>query len=401
MDSSTDERYMGLALNLAGRGQGHVEPNPMVGCVVVHRSAVAGAHQSASADGVIGQGWHERFGGDHAEVNALRHAADRAQGATMYVTLEPCCHQGKTPPCTDAILRAGIGRVVVAQLDPNPLVQGRGVRQLRVAGITVDVGCCEQAARRLNAPYRMQVELGRPWVIAKWAMTLDGKIASRESHSRWISNHRSRAIVHGLRGRVDAIVVGANTARIDDPLLTARPSGPRVATRVVVDSKARLADDSRLVRTVDKAPVVVAVSNQAVDDDIARLKSAGCEVIQCGDGLTAVRLVDLLELLAQREMTNVLVEGGGRLLGSFWDAGLIDEVHAFVAPKLVGGNEAPGPIGGHGLPAICESPSLVDVKIDQVDGDLFIRGVVDRDLHPSRATENATGSSDANEPEEK
>ena len=207
--------HMRRALDLAARGQGAVEPNPMVGCVI------------AQGAEIIGEGWHRQFGADHAEVEALRMAGDRAAGATLYVTLEPCCHHGKTPPCTRAVLAAGVRRVVVAAGDPFPQVQGGGIAELRAAGLDVELGLLETDSRRLNAPYLKLVESGRPWIIAKWAMTLDGKIAARGGQSRWISNPQSREVVHKLRGRVDAVLVGRGTAVRDDPLLTARPPGPR------------------------------------------------------------------------------------------------------------------------------------------------------------------------------
>ncbi len=210
---SEDARHMTRALELAARGEGQVEPNPMVGCVIAR-------------DGVcIGEGWHQRFGGPHAEVEALGSVQGSAAGATMYVTLEPCCHTGKTPPCTEAIVRTGIGRVVVAQVDPFPAVAGQGVQRLRDAGIVVDVGLLEESARQLNAPYRKLIQQQTPWIIAKWAMTLDGKLASRTGYSQWISSAASRQRVHQLRQRVDAVMVGRGTAQADDPLLTARPAG--------------------------------------------------------------------------------------------------------------------------------------------------------------------------------
>ena len=209
--------HMRRALELAARGEGFVEPNPMVGCVI------------AQGAEIIGEGWHRRFGQPHAEVEALRMAGDRAAGATLYVTLEPCCHFGKTPPCTRAVLASGVRRVVAAQTDPFPQVRGLGIAELRAAGLSVEVGLLESDARRLIAPYLKLVQTGRPWIIAKWAMTLDGKIATRSGQSRWISGPPSRQLVHALRGRVDAIMVGRETADRDDPLLTARPAGPRTA----------------------------------------------------------------------------------------------------------------------------------------------------------------------------
>ncbi|MDZ7615653.1 MAG: bifunctional diaminohydroxyphosphoribosylaminopyrimidine deaminase/5-amino-6-(5-phosphoribosylamino)uracil reductase RibD, partial [Patescibacteria group bacterium] len=230
-----DRWHMSRALELAARGQGFVEPNPMVGCVIARGAEL------------IGEGWHRRYGGPHAEIEALHLAGPRAAGATMYVTLEPCCHHGKTPPCTEAILRAAPARVVIAQRDPFPAVAGKGIARLQAAGIQVDVGLAEAEARELNAPYLKLLGTGRPWVMAKWAMTLDGKLATRTAESQWISGPESREIVHQLRGRVDAVIVGRGTAEHDNPALTARPPGARSATRIVLDSGASLSLDSQLV----------------------------------------------------------------------------------------------------------------------------------------------------------
>jgi diaminohydroxyphosphoribosylaminopyrimidine deaminase / 5-amino-6-(5-phosphoribosylamino)uracil reductase len=223
-----EDQWMRLALDLAEKGRGWVEPNPLVGAVIVRDQQP------------VGQGWHRRYGEAHAEVNALAEAGELARGATLYVTLEPCCHHGKTPPCTDAVLRAGIRRVVAAMPDPFPQVAGQGAARLQAAGVEVALGLCEAEARRLNAPYLKLLATGRPYVHAKWAMTLDGKIATRTGDSKWISNQASRQRVHALRGLMDAIIAGIGTVLADDPLLTARPPGPRTAVRVVLDSRGRL-----------------------------------------------------------------------------------------------------------------------------------------------------------------
>ncbi len=357
-----DDVQMAYALEIAARGEGLVEPNPMVGCVVVR-------------DGVrLGEGWHRRFGGPHAEIEALRAVVGSAAAATMYVTLEPCCHSGKTPPCTDAVIAAGIERVVVAQSDPFPAVAGRGIEQLRAAGIRVDVGVLEDAAFQLNAPFRKLVEKKMPWIIAKWAMTLDGKLASRTGHSRWISNKTSRERVHQLRGRVDAVMIGRRTAVADDPLLTARPPGERRATRIVVDSSARLSPQSQLVRTAREQPVLIAVSPHADPRRCEALEQAGCETLCCRGSSSGERLRELLTELGNRQMTNVLVEGGGELLGSLFDLGFVDEVHLFVAPKLIGGRAAPTPVAGEGLAQVPEMPSLHDPRIEVLGRDVYIRG---------------------------
>ena len=364
--SKHDEQFMRRALELAGRGEGHVEPNPMVGCVVVN-------------DGqIVGEGWHRAFGGPHAEVEALRAAGSRAEGATLYVTLEPCCHEGKTPPCTAAILSAGVRRVVVALGDPFPQVDGGGLQQLRNAGVDIDVGLCEQEARELCAPYLMLVTAGRPWVIAKWAMTLDGKMSTRSGSSKWISGEASREAVHELRGRVDAIIVGRGTAVADDPMLTARPSGARTAARIIVDSTAQLALDSQLVLTAGESQVIVACSDDAPPDATERLTAAAVEVLRCSGATHDERLQSLLQELGRRRMTNVMVEGGSHLLGSLFDAQMIDEVDIFVAPKIVGGDGAPSPVAGRGIDKMADALRLITPQISQIGDDIRIRGRIGR-----------------------
>jgi len=354
--------HMRRALELAALGEGYVEPNPMVGCVIVQGAEI------------IGEGWHRRFGEAHAEIEALRMAGSRAAGATLVVTLEPCCHCGKTPPCTRAILQAGIRRVVVARRDPFPPVDGGGLAELRSAGVEVEVGSLEAEARRLNAPYLKLLETGLPWVIAKWAMTLDGKTATRTGASRWISSEQSRRVAHALRGRVDAILVGRETALLDDPLLTARPRGARLALRVVADSLGSLPSESQLARTAREVPVMIAVGPEAPEKDRRRLAGAGCEVFVCRSTSHAARLDELLGELGRRRMTNVLVEGGGRLTGSLLDAGRIDEVHVFIAPKLIGGVAAPSPIAGEGLDDISQALVLESLEMQRAGPDVHVHG---------------------------
>ena len=358
---TADETWMRRALELAEHGRGAVEPNPLVGAVVVR-------------DGVnVGEGWHRRYGEAHAEVNALSAAGEAARGATLYVTLEPCCHHGKTPPCTDAILRAGVGRVVAAMLDPFPQVAGRGADILRAAGVAFEVGVLEAEARRLNAPYLTLLREGRPYVLAKWAMTLDGKIATRTGDSKWISNKASGRRVHELRGRVDAILVGVGTALADDPQLTARPPGPRTAARVVLDSHGRLPLTSTLVRTAREVPTVVATA-ASPPAQVAELRAAGCEVLTlpATDGRPGVDA--LLAELGKRRMTNVLVEGGAAVLGSFLDAGAVDEVHVFIAPRLAGGAGALTPIGGRGVEKIAQALTLAECRVEMIDGNVYVHG---------------------------
>jgi diaminohydroxyphosphoribosylaminopyrimidine deaminase/5-amino-6-(5-phosphoribosylamino)uracil reductase len=326
----------------------------------------------------VGEGFHTRFGAPHAEVEALAVAGGRAQGATAFVTLEPCCHQGKTPPCSQALVRAGVARVVVAQPDPFPRVAGGGIAELKAAGIEVEVGLLEAEARKLNAPYLKLVTRKRPWLIAKWAMTLDGKLATRTSDSRWVSGKESRAVVHALRGRVDAILIGSGTATADDPRLTARPPGPRTAARIVVDSRASLPPTSQLARTIGEAPVIVAAAADAPAENRRALEAIGCEVLSCPGGSPAARLSWLLDELGRRQMTNVLVESGGKLMGSLFDLGEIDEVHAFIAPKLVGGTHTAGPVGGSGLARMAEAWRLDEPTIEVRGQDVSIHGRVKR-----------------------
>lgn len=360
----TPESVMRRALDLAALGQGRVEPNPMVGAVVVDDDLR-----------LLGEGYHQQFGGPHAEIHAQQQAAERARGATIYVTLEPCCHHGKTPPCTAAILNAGIKRVVVAALDPFPKVAGQGVAQLKAAGVAVDVGLLEAEAVQLTAPFRTLIQQQRPFVIAKWAMSLDGKLASRTGESKWISNAASRAIVHQIRGRMDGILVGIGTALADDPLLTARPAGPRISTRIILDSQARLPLTSQLVQTAREIPTLVFVTPQAAIDRVAALKSAGVEVVSiAADSDDRPSLVACLKDLGQRRMTNLLVEGGSQVLGTFFDQGLVDEAHIFIAPKIIGGERALCPVGGEGAVNPKMSWTFHDSQMQQVDNDIYVRG---------------------------
>jgi diaminohydroxyphosphoribosylaminopyrimidine deaminase/5-amino-6-(5-phosphoribosylamino)uracil reductase len=356
-DRTADERYMRRALELAARGEGSVEPNPLVGCVIVREGSV------------VGEGWHEEFGGPHAEIVALQQAGkEAAAGATVYVTLEPCCHHGKTPPCAKALVYAGVSRVVAAMEDPFPPVDGGGIDELKAAGIECEVGLLVGESQQLNAPYLKRLNSGRPWLIAKWAATCDGKMAMADG-SRWISNQRSREVVQQLRGRVDAILVGSGTALADDPLLTARPQDPadvkRKALRIVVDSNASISLDSQLVKTAQDVPILVAVASDAPIDAVKQLAAAGVQIFVCDGATHAERLDSLLEELGRRRMTNVLVEGGSCLLNTLFEMRAIDEVHVFTAPKDVGG-DAPS------APRLKKQP-LQSVVTTDLDGDEYLR----------------------------
>ncbi len=361
--SNLDLFWMRRALAEARKGHGAVEPNPMVGAVVVREGQR------------IGLGHHARFGGPHAEVVALAEAGPAARGATLYVTLEPCCHLGKTPPCTDAILAAGVTRVVAAMRDPFPRVAGGGLVRLREAGLRVDVGLMDDAAARLNAPYLKRLATGLPYVTAKWAMTLDGKTATASGDSRWISSPRSRACVHVLRGRMDAILVGIGTALADDPQLTARPPGPRQPVRIVLDGAARLPVGSRLAQTAREAPVWIAVTGQAPADRLAALAALGCEILEFpGDGRIPILL--LLSELSRRGVANLLVEGGGQVLGAFLDAGHVDAVDVYIAPTLEGGDHSFTAARGVGRPTMDAVARLDWHEVTAIDGDIRLRGTL-------------------------
>lgn len=333
-----DEKHMRRAMMLAARGRGRVEPNPMVGCVIVRRGQI------------VGEGYHRRFGGPHAEVHALRAAGDAARGATVCVTLEPCCHFGKTPPCTDALLAAGVRRVVAAMCDPFPKVSGHGLAILRRHGVEVSTGQLEAEAIELNGPYLKRQHTGMPWVILKWAQSIDGKIATRTGDSKWISGEAARKQVHRLRGRVDAILVGTGTVLADDPELTCRYGAPcRIATRIVLDPQLRTPATSKLVRTARQTPtILVTTADAAKPAIIRRLESAGVEMMPVPTRSDKLDLRRLLKQLGRRGMTNILVEGGGVTLGAFLDAKLADEAVVCVSRRLIGGANAVGAVLGEG-----------------------------------------------------
>lgn len=370
-DSFTDmdRRHMARALELASRGLGRVEPNPMVGAVLV-RDGVA-----------IAEGWHDKFGGPHAEAVALAQAGPAARGATLLVTLEPCCHTGKTPPCTEAIIAAGVRRVVAAMTDPFPQVAGRGLARLRKAGLDVRVGLMEAEARHLNAPFIKRHTVGQPYVIAKWAQTLDGRLAAPSGDARWISGPASRQWVHALRSRVDGIVIGCGTALGDDPLLTVRldeasADRGRRPVRIVLDRRLRLPPEGRLATTAGVHALMVVCGEQADAGRARRLEDLGATVLRMPAGDEGIELPPLLDELARRGMTNLLVEGGPTLLTSFFRQGLVDRLAVFIAPKLIGGepvHPAPGPVASA---AMSEALALLRPQVTCIDGDVLIEGVL-------------------------
>ncbi len=336
--ANPDERFMQIALTCAAAGRGAVEPNPMVGAVIVREGEE------------IARGHHEQFGGPHAERVALTAAGEAGQdvrGATMYVTLEPCCHHGKTPPCTDAIIQAGISRVVVAMLDPDENVAGGGVGQLRLAGIDVTVGVCAEDVRHLLGPYIKLRTQGRPWVICKWAQTADGYLALPAGVGRWVSCAESRHDVHRLRGLCDGILVGVNTVLADDPLLTCRADPQngnhvRQPVRVVLDSHLRTPPDSQLARTADLSPVIIATTPAAMDlaeQRAIELSAKSVVILPIAEEAGRVAIPALLDELGSRQWTHLLVEGGPTVLDSVVRAGLADELMVYVSPQRVAGQD--------------------------------------------------------------
>jgi diaminohydroxyphosphoribosylaminopyrimidine deaminase / 5-amino-6-(5-phosphoribosylamino)uracil reductase len=362
--TETDGVHLARAIELAERGRGRVSPNPLVGAVVVK-------------DGeVIGEGWHAELGGAHAEVAAIEATGDTdLHGATMYVSLEPCCHEGRTPPCTDAIARAGIGRVVVASDDPTEKASGRGLGILRDEGVEVAVaeGELTAQARLLNQAFRKHARTGRPWVLFKSAMTLDGKVATETGDSKWISSAASRELAHRWRAEADAVAVGIGTALHDDPQLTARiPDVARQPRRVVFDTTARLPVTSKLVQVASDVPLTVVVSRAARRTAVSTLETAGADVIVATGANEPERVRSALMQLGAAGVTSVLLEGGPHLAGAFYDAGEVDEVRLFLAPMVMGGRTARDPLEGEGTETIAEAMRALTLECESVGDDLLI-----------------------------
>ncbi len=377
-NTETDRRHLARAIELAGQGRGHVSPNPLVGAVI------------GRGDQVIAEGFHRRVGGPHAEVEAIIAAGDQdLDGATMYVSLEPCCHHGRTPPCTDAIRAAGIRRVVVASDDPSQHAAGRGLGIMRDDGIEVVLvdGELNRRARLINQPFRKYARTGRPWVLFKSAMTLDGKVATRGGDSKWISGETSRARAHEWRAECDAVAVGIGTALADDPQLTARiPGVARQPRRIVFDSLARLPLDSQLVEGARETPLTVVVSRAAPRTATDALKTHGAEVIVATGENEPARVRSALQQLAGSGIGSILLEGGPHLAGAFLDAGEIDEMRLFLAPTVLGGRTARDPLEGEGAETIADATHALGIECERIDEDLLITARMrDGDGSPSIA----------------
>lgn len=367
-----DEHWMSMALQLANKGLGRTSPNPVVGAVIVNNGQI------------VGTGFHQKAGTPHAEIHALREAGSKARGATLYVTLEPCCHYGKTPPCTEAIIRAGINRVVVATLDPNPLVTGKGIRQLKDAGIQVTVGLLEKEARQQNEVFLKYITANRPFCALKMAVTLDGKIATAGGDTRWITGPQARTFTHRLRSRYDAILVGINTVINDDPLLTSRLEGEsKDPIRIILDSKLRISPAARVVNLSSEAPTVIITTKHHDPEKKSLLERRGVEVIPVDDDHGKVNLRSLMEVLANRNITGVLIEGGAQVAAAFLEAKLVDKLYWFMAPKIVGGQAALGAVSGKGRVQLKDAWQFAIHETKSLGDDLLLV------LYPRKAGDEA------------
>ena len=366
-----DTDYMRLALQLAEKGLGWTSPNPMVGAVIVREGRV------------IGQGYHHRCGEPHAEREALANCTESPAGASMYVTLEPCCHHGRQPPCAEAILEAGIARVVVGSWDPNPLVAGKGLAQLRARGVAVEEGVLQAECDALNQVFFHYIRTGRPYVVMKYAMTLDGKIATRTGASRWVTGEAARRRVHQDRHRYSAIMVGIGTVLADDPLLTCRMEGGRDPLRVICDSHLRIPLDSRVVQTAREVPTIIACVGGGPARK-AELEQAGCRVWELPDREGRIDLSVLLERLGAGQVDSVLLEGGGTLNWAALQEGVVQKVQAYIAPKLFGGAAARSPVAGLGIASPGQAVRLCRTAVTQLGEDYLLEGEVLADVHGDR-----------------
>jgi diaminohydroxyphosphoribosylaminopyrimidine deaminase / 5-amino-6-(5-phosphoribosylamino)uracil reductase len=366
---SMDIKYMQRALELAKKGAGYTNPNPLVGAVIVK-------------DGrIIGEGYHKVYGSHHAEVNAFLNATEDVRGATMYVTLEPCSHYGKTPPCAKAIVEKGIKKVVVGLKDPNPLVAGKGVKILEEAGVEVVTGILEEEGRKLNEIFLKYITTKLPFCIMKTAMTLDGKIATHTNASKWITGELSRKYVHELRHRVAGIMVGIGTVLADDPSLTTRleDGSGSDPTRIIVDSSARIPLEAKVLNLKSDKKTIIAVTEKADKAKLGALEEKGAEIIQTPSKNGKVDLSLLMKELGERKIDSILLEGGSDLNYSALEEGVVDKVNAFIAPKIIGGNTAKTPVGGQGKASMQEAINLKGIDIYRFRDDIMIEGYIEKE----------------------
>ena len=362
----SDEKFMKLALSLAEKGRGYVNPNPLVGAVIVK-------------DGkVIGEGYHTAFGKPHAEIEAINSATEDIKGATMYVTLEPCCHQGKTPPCTEAIIKNQLARVVVATTDPNPLVSGSGIEKLKQSNIEITVGVLEEMAKIQNEVFIHYMTTNLPFTILKYAMSLDGKIACHTGDSKWITSEKSRTDVHRLRSSVSAVVTGIGTILSDDASLNVRliDSKGKEPHRIVVDSAARISLDAKILNLDSKSDTYIAVTEAASDEKLRKLKDYGAKIIMTKSKDGKVDLEELWKELGFLGMDSILIEAGEQLNAALLEAKLVNKIRAYIAPKIIGGTNAKSPIGGYGATNMSEVINLKSMNVTHIENDFVVEGYI-------------------------
>ncbi len=361
MKRDKDIKFMKEALALAVKAEGLTSPNPLVGAVLV------------KGNRVIGRGYHKKAGSPHAEIVAIKSAGEKTQGSTLYINLEPCNHYGRTPPCAPEVIKAGIKRVVIAMQDPNPIVSGRGIKKLKSAGINVQIGILEHDGRKINEAYIKYITQKMPLVVLKWAMSVDGKIATRTGDSKWISHETARNFTHRLRGRFDAVLIGINTLLKDNPQLTTHGLGIKEPKRIVVDSKGEIPLDCNLLK-VAGGEVIVATTNKISGEKTEGLKKRGAEIIVTSSEKGKVNLKELMIELAKREITSVLVEGGGTIIASFVENGLADKFIAFISPIIIGGKDAISPVEGEGIKKIADAIPIRHFSVRKMEEDIVVEG---------------------------
>jgi len=359
-----DQYYMNLALDLARKSEGQTNPNPLVGAVIVKSGKV------------VAKGYHEKAGLPHAEAIALNKAGTKARGADLYVNLEPCCHHGRTPPCTEAIISAGIKRVILGIRDPNRLVNGRGIRFLRKQGVEVVIGVLRRDCHKINEHFIKYITTGRPWVILKSAVSLDGKIATRTGDSKWITGSKARAYAHRLRSRVDAILVGAETVRMDDPQLTVRPKkkSMRNPVRIIVSGKGSISTSAKIFNNAHKERVIYVANASLPLVRKKKLQKIGVEVLLVKYRKKKVDLPLLMDALGKMKITSIMIEGGSEISGNALKEKLVDKLIYFLAPKIIGGKNAPGPVGGQGISRIEDFIEVKEISIEKLGNDFVIEG---------------------------
>lgn len=361
-----DKKYMNIALVLAEKGKGFTSPNPLVGAVIVKNEKV------------IGQGFHQKAGGPHAEVHAINSATESVEGATMYVTLEPCSHYGKTHPCAELIIEKKIKRVVVAATDPNPLVSGNGLKKLKEAGIEVTAGVLEQESMQLNEVFNKYITTKLPFVVMKYAMTLDGKIATETGASKWISSETARKHAHLLRGYLNGIMIGVDTVIKDDPYLTCRIPGYLNPTRIILDSRLRIPDQANLLKDQSHAPTILLTTKHAPAEKIKLLNNRNIEVLIVPELDGRIDLNQAMKVLGEKGIDSILLEGGGTLNGAALEAKIVDKVNLYVAPKLIGGEKAISPVRGRGVDTISEAFNIERTNYQRIGNDLLVEGYLEK-----------------------